>query len=498
METVILPDVTHDCFSKNERKMLHSDNNSNNKNNDDQSTNSVHGSNDVIVNKESSSPAIEKNINASAAAVVPSFISLMNKDVQPMALTDREDLLTLAQHKFDEIRRGSKGFSLFSNRKSQQQLGAPSSSSSSAEPLPKSVQMLSTLLYLSLMMHKVEDIKQILMQADPKSYHEWQNLFDVLHSPVFFSNERSIQNTRVKKIFKRKQTYKHKLSEIEKKLAHQKDLTHKIQAHANETTNHMSDSIQKLTEEASKSKDALNEKQKVEMKLLLASKEIELLRSNVTSLDSEIARSNHQLYDNRDIIKTMDVERAQYMKEIEIIREQEKKLEGVVIGLTKEVDDKRTKLDSLSEKLASSKIIHEDAISKWNEKYIQAKEETVATGVELKSTKEFLIRSQVDLQEAKGELQVFQKKHESTTLEMHEKSLSVKESTAITETELRFTKQLLEEIRQDLNHTKEALAISVKALAESRAYDIKETLRLKEVRSICLKYLSFNYILYCY
>ena len=472
METVMLPDVTHDCFSKNERKMLHSENK------DDQSTNSNH--NDAPANE---SPSIENEKNKT---IVPTFISL-SKDAQPMSLTDREDLLTLAQHKFDEIRRSSKGFSLFSNRKSQQ--------STSSEPLPKSVQILSTLLYLSLMMHKVEDIKQILMQTDPKSYHEWQNLFDVLHSPVFFSNERYIQNTRVKKIFKRKQTYKHKLIETEKKLLHQKELTNKIQAHANETTNQMSDSIKKLTEEAGKAKEAINEKQKVEMRLLLASKEIELLRSNVTSLDSEIASFNHQLCETRDMVKSMEVERAKHLKEIEIKREQEKKLEGVVIGLTKEVDDKRTKLDSMTEKLSSSKIIHEDAISKWNEKYMQAKEETAATNIELKSTKDALVRSQVELQEMKDELQIVQKKCESTTLEMHERTLVWKEINAVTETELRFMKQSLEEIRQDLSHTKEALTIAVNALAESRKSDIKETLRLKEVRMMRL---SQYFVLYIY
>lgn len=50
---------------------------------------------------------------------------------------------------------------------------------------PISLQLFSTLLYLSLMMHKIDEIKVLLKESDPSTYVSNQMIFDSLRSPNF-------------------------------------------------------------------------------------------------------------------------------------------------------------------------------------------------------------------------------------------------------------------------------------------------------------------------
>ena len=104
----------------------------------------------------------------------------------------RQDMLLLAQQKLDEINRGNLGLS-GGGRNHRSKRSAVSST------------LLSTLLYIALMAHKLEDMKTMLEEEDLDMYNEWRCLFDNLHSPEFHTQERILQNQRVKTAFARKQ-----------------------------------------------------------------------------------------------------------------------------------------------------------------------------------------------------------------------------------------------------------------------------------------------------
>jgi hypothetical protein len=123
--------------------------------------------------------------------------------------------MSLAQTKFDELRNILSQVST-----SKTQLSGHKSNkvqhSSCSMPLKESneIKLLSSLLYLSLMMHKVEDLKHMLREHNLEVYLEWQTLFDQLHSPAFHHKQNFDNNKRVKMIYKRKQKYKGLYTEV--------------------------------------------------------------------------------------------------------------------------------------------------------------------------------------------------------------------------------------------------------------------------------------------
>ena len=89
----------------------------------------------------------------------------------------RSDMLILAQQKLDEINRGNLGLSSG---------GRPgSASSNNRRKSAIASHLLSTLLYVALMAHKLEDMKTMLEQEDGDMYDEWRCLLETLHSPEF-------------------------------------------------------------------------------------------------------------------------------------------------------------------------------------------------------------------------------------------------------------------------------------------------------------------------
>ena len=92
----------------------------------------------------------------------------------------RKDLLLLAQQKLDDLNRPNH------NNLMQRRRGSSSSSNlRGAKNNTSCTSLLSTLLYVALMTHKLEDMKVMLQTEDPSSYDEWRYLFDTLHSPEF-------------------------------------------------------------------------------------------------------------------------------------------------------------------------------------------------------------------------------------------------------------------------------------------------------------------------
>ena len=79
--------------------------------------------------------------------------------------------------------------------------------------------LLSTLLYVALMAHKLEDMKRMLEKEDGDAYDEWRALLSTLHSPEFHARERIVQNRRLKRKFHRKRQYKEEASRLRGELA---------------------------------------------------------------------------------------------------------------------------------------------------------------------------------------------------------------------------------------------------------------------------------------
>lgn len=132
------------------------------------------------------------------------------------SIEQKKSTMSLAQTKFDELRNI---LSQVSTSKTQLLSGHKSNKvqhSSCSVSLKESneIKLLSSLLYLSLMIHKVEDLKHMLREHNSEVYLEWQTLFDQLHSPAFHHKQNFDNNKRVKMIYKRKQKYKGLYTEV--------------------------------------------------------------------------------------------------------------------------------------------------------------------------------------------------------------------------------------------------------------------------------------------
>lgn len=141
--------------------------------------------------------------------------------------------LSLAQTKFDELRNilnetyhqathKQQTFGYKSNK-----IKTPSSCVASLEEI-KEMQLLSSLLYLSLMMHKVEDLKNMLKGNNAGVYSEWQSLIEQLHPPAFHERQYLLNNERVKKIYKRKHKYQEMYRDALDKMANLERATQQL------------------------------------------------------------------------------------------------------------------------------------------------------------------------------------------------------------------------------------------------------------------------------
>ena len=105
------------------------------------------------------------------------------------------EMAVLAQCKFNETRKNLQ--SLKSARSRGRKCG---------DDAPD--QLLSTLLYLSTMLDKVEGMKQMLRSDSPSLYQEWKPLLDALHCPSAQLREQSNQTKRIQRLHKRRGYYK--------------------------------------------------------------------------------------------------------------------------------------------------------------------------------------------------------------------------------------------------------------------------------------------------
>jgi hypothetical protein len=116
------------------------------------------------------------------------------------------DILTL-QQRFDSTRRKLQQIGVA--MKKERDDGVKTSLGEQSH----SLQLLSTMLYLTLMMTKIDSIKSLLKSSSPSLYIEYQLIFDSLRSPSFHLTRHQDGLKKVKKLYDRKCLYKTQFEE---------------------------------------------------------------------------------------------------------------------------------------------------------------------------------------------------------------------------------------------------------------------------------------------
>ena len=155
-------------------------------------------------------------------------------------------------------------------------------------------QLLSTLLYLCVMMEKVDGIKQMLLHQNPKLYEEWRSLFDSLHSPSSKLQERLVHNDRVKQTYRRKQYYKGELEKTQND--HEKFMVEaeRIQQESKLSDEQLNSTISTLTDTLSKLDQRLVEKE-TECKDIAVDKQAQREEHNKEMADAKQESTELQL-----------------------------------------------------------------------------------------------------------------------------------------------------------------------------------------------------------
>ncbi len=221
---------------------------------------------------------------------------------QHFTRADHNEMLSLAQQKFDQLRkknrervssvRYGKGFARRRPGETQEEM--------------KISQLLSSLLYLSLMMHRVDDMKKILEMSNGALYNEWFSLFDTMHSPLFHLCERKMHNDRVKKIFNRKRKYRELYEQAKASLA-------TVEA----TSSELSQALSRMSEENLKNQVLLEQKCGVECKLSAATKEVDNLQARLDIQEKHTVESKTEYRKLEVIVNELRIERAQFTKQIQ-------------------------------------------------------------------------------------------------------------------------------------------------------------------------------------
>jgi len=143
------------------------------------------------------SPEMSASITLQSSTILdaPSFFSTMQST---KSVTDALAL----QQRFDTTRRKLHQLSLATKKERD----TTNKANLAAEG--RNLQLLSTMLYLTLMMSKIDEIKVLLKEASPATYVEYQLIFDSLRSPAFHLTRHQEGLRKAKKIYERKEKYK--------------------------------------------------------------------------------------------------------------------------------------------------------------------------------------------------------------------------------------------------------------------------------------------------
>ena len=253
-------------------------------------------------------------------------------------IIDHNEMLSLAQEKFDDLRKKSRERAAtirYSGSASKIRRRNVESQEES-----KFIQLLSSLLYLSLMMHKVEDMKKIFEANSGTLYNEWQTLFESLHSPVFHLRERCMQNERAKKMFNRKQKYKTMFEEEKAKMT-------KLE----ESSQQLGHALSKMSEENLKSQAMLEEKVDIKLDLCSTQEKVQQLLESVKRQEGEISVAN----ETRDklIASLTSVEKEVCKLEQKVHNDETLAIQATIeiVDLNRDVKDFREKLRNKEQEL---------------------------------------------------------------------------------------------------------------------------------------------------
>ena len=265
----------------------------------------------------------------------------MEDDIAASKMAERKDMLILAQQKMDEMSRTNLGLSGGGRRGS-------ASSKHQRKGSAVSSHLLSTLLYVALMAHKLEDMKTMLEEEDGDVYEEWRTLLENLHSPEFHTKERSLQNQRVKRTFERKRRYKEEATRLQEELTGATNQLTELQTLSNETNNEMSKTINTLQEEraALVSKDEERQYQTEELREKIAElqREAEANGEKLQSLQLDVEGRDRELEEKNQSLAELEKQMSQYKQDAAVAIER--------------ADHAQTTLDEKKAQLEASESIY--------------------------------------------------------------------------------------------------------------------------------------------
>lgn len=270
---------------------------------------------------------------------------------------DYDTMLKLAREKFDELRRMSKDRGSASSRYTRARTARISKDE------VKITRLLSSLLYLSLMMNKVDDMKQALEHHDCTLYREWEGLFTSLHSPLFHLKERKFQNERTKKIFSRKLRYKDLYNET-------KETLHK----ASETSKEMSEAITKLTESNNNAQAKLEAHFDLEKRLIASEAKIESLKKSLEDKMDLLRASDAMKSALQCTVSELQSDKSTLLKKIEDdsvrlydLSEGNDYLKNVLEGKNNDIFSLKEKITLLEEQGKSADALYKTESTKYEE-----------------------------------------------------------------------------------------------------------------------------------
>ncbi len=275
------------------------------------------------------------------------------------------EMAVLAQCKFNETRKNLQ--SLKSARSRGRKCG---------DDAPD--QLLSTLLYLSTMLDKVEGMKQMLRSDNPSLYQEWKPLLDALHCPSAQLREQSNQTKRIQRLQKRRGHYKDEVAKSKVETAKMQEAARASELQLQEQISQLSTSLAKLEGRLAEKEDAIRttadahaaEKTKLEDALDESKRTCGTLQSKARDLEGGIKELQVAGKEKDAVIEVLRNENNDQYKSLEVLRnelgkvaEREKELNDQISFLHAKLDASNREKEELAKILAKEKEAADDVAS---------------------------------------------------------------------------------------------------------------------------------------
>lgn len=319
------------------------------------------------------------------------------EDIPSSKMAERKDMLILAQQKLDEINRGTFGpraGASYGRPGSVQSKRMTTSHDSNGRNCSITSHIFSTLLYMSLMIHKVEDMKAMLQEEDIALYNEWRSLFETLHTPEFHARERVIQNKRVKSTFDRKRKYKDEAVDLHNRLTEtSRDLKH-LQKLSNETSQQLSKSINVLQDEQAGLTKQVEKKQyevdDLNEKISALKMELERKNATILSLGDDSKKKDDVFEQTRAKLQSKEGELEQLQSELSRTRQ------DLAVSNERAANALVT-LENIERKFATHRIEQESALEKLQRELTQMESRNATISTQLATTKDLLDEARREL-----------------------------------------------------------------------------------------------------